>query len=180
LTLDTENQQDLLAVARQALAAHLLGGQQARNSYSAGHPLSQGAGAFVTLRQGGRLRGCIGRTTADMALYDVVARMAVAAGSQDPRFTALQRDELPGLSIAISVLGPLERCSASEVVLGLHGLVVEGSGRRGLLLPEVPTDFGWGVSEFIERTCEKAGLPKDAIAQGADLFRFQTQHFSEG
>ncbi|HCP44490.1 MAG TPA: hypothetical protein DIU15_00410 [Deltaproteobacteria bacterium] len=177
--LAIEHQHELLALARQALVDHLAERTAPRVQLSESHPLCRPAGAFVTLRAGDRLRGCVGSTRADRPLHQVVAWMAVAAGTQDPRFAALHEDELSGLTLSISVLGPLEPCSLVDVVVGRDGLVVEGSGRRGLLLPEVATDQGWSVEEFVGRTCEKAGLPSNAVAEGAQLFRFQTQYFSE-
>jgi AmmeMemoRadiSam system protein A len=141
--------------------------------------LSRASGVFVTLRKLGDLRGCIGRTTGSEPLWRGVRSMAVAAATQDPRFPAVERPELSDLHIEISVLGELSPCAPSEVQVGRDGLVVEGMGRRGLLLPEVAVEQGWDAAAFVRATCRKAGLPPDATDHGARLSRFQTEHFGE-
>lgn len=133
----------------------------------------------MTLRKGGALRGCIGRTDASDRLVDVVSQMATAAAARDPRFSAVRPDEVNTLSIEISVLGPLAPCAPDDVVVGRDGLVVESSGRRGLLLPEVALNQGWDRAAFIRATCRKAGLPEDAVERGARLLAFRTEHFEE-
>ena len=133
----------------------------------------------MTLRAQGALRGCIGRTDSTDRLIDVIREMARAAALRDPRFRPVRPDEVNGLHIEISVLGPLDPCRAEDVVVGRDGLVVEGFGRRGLLLPEVATDQGWDRQAFIAGTCRKAGLPPDALDHGARLQSFQTEHFED-
>ena len=142
-------------------------------------PLSVHAGAFVTLRQGGRLRGCIGQTESVQPLFDTIVDMAVAAGTRDPRFSPVTAVDLDSLCFEISVLGPLEACGIEQVRVGRDGLVVVDKDRRGLLLPEVAIEQGWSGSQFVKHTCGKAGLPHDAVPLMADLYRFQTQHFVE-
>ena len=138
------------------------------------------AGAFVTLRIGGDLRGCIGYPHAELPLVEVVQRCAVSAAIADPRFPALQAAEFGDVSLEISVLGPLEPVGdISEVTAGRHGLVVEHEGRRGLLLPQVATEWGWDAEEFASQTCVKAGLPRDAWRNGAQLYKFEAEVFGE-
>jgi len=148
-------------------------------SYPAEHPLARRLGAFVTLRLAGRLRGCIGQTEATVPLHETVAAMAVAAGSRDPRFSAVEEHEIDDLEFEVSVLGVLVPCGVDEVLLGRDGLVVASKTRRGLLLPEVAAAQGWTVQQFVEHTCMKAGLPADAVPLQAALYRFETQHFEE-
>ncbi len=139
------------------------------------------AGAFVTLRLGGDLRGCVGHIEPDRPLDDVIADCAVAAATEDPRFPQLHVDELPRITIEISVLGLLEPVSRLEdIEVGRHGLVVEHGHRRGLLLPGVPVDWGWDVHTFVRQTCRKAGLPLDAWpGTGVALSRFEAEVFGE-
>ncbi len=137
------------------------------------------AGAFVTLRKDACLRGCMGQTRALKPLYETVYDMALAAGMRDPRFGPVMSDEWDSLGFEVSVLGPLEPCGIDQVKIGRDGLVVVGKSRRGLLLPEVAVEQDWSPLQFVENTCRKAGLPYDAVPLGADLYRFQTQHFAE-
>jgi len=92
-----------------------------------------------------------------------VREMAPAAAFQDPRFKPLQADELPGLEIEISVLSPLRLIkSTDEIEVGKHGLYIVRGMNRGLLLPQVATEYHWDRLTFLEQTCQKAGLPPDA------------------
>jgi AmmeMemoRadiSam system protein A len=125
--------------------------------------ITQRSGAFVTLRSGGELRGCIGAIAADAPLPEVVEEMAVKAALEDPRFPPVSVRELDLLTYEVSVLSPLERVSsAEEIVVGKHGLLIESGRHRGLLLPQVATEYGWTTAEFLAHTCRKAGLPPDA------------------
>ncbi len=177
--LTPEERSSLLSIARAAVSAAALGIRPAAPPPDLSPGLLRRTGAFVTLRKGAALRGCIGRTDATDRLVDVVGQMAEAAAARDPRFSAVRPDEVNSLRIEISVLGPLAPAAPQDVVVGRDGLVVEGSGRRGLLLPEVAVDQGWTGDEFIAGTCLKAGLPKDAVQNGARLLSFRTEHFEE-
>jgi AmmeMemoRadiSam system protein B/AmmeMemoRadiSam system protein A len=120
-------------------------------------------GAFVTIRKQGRLRGCIGQIHARQPLVKTVAEMAVAAAFDDPRFPPLRREELKDIDIEISVLTPLRRITdVGEIQVGTHGIYLRRGGYSGLLLPQVATEWGWDRNTFLEHTCEKAHLPKDA------------------
>jgi uncharacterized protein (TIGR00296 family) len=110
----------------------------------------------------------------------VVTRCAVAAGSTDPRFPPITRTELDELDIEISLLGPLEPIAGPEdIAVGRHGLVVEMGWQRGLLLPQVATEWNWDAETFLSHTCHKAGLPRDAWKHGAKLWRFDAEVFGE-
>ncbi len=88
--------------------------------------------------------------------------------------------ELDGLEIEISILGPLEAVAGIEsIVVGRDGLLVESGWRRGLLLPQVAASHRWTPTEFVEQTCQKAGLPHDAWMRGAAVWRFEAEVFSE-
>jgi uncharacterized protein len=177
--LSPDQGQQLLFVAREALCSWVLSRRRRELELSVGDALDAQLGAFVTLRKDGQLRGCIGQTESLRPLHETVAEMAIAAGTRDPRFSAVGLDELDQLRFEISVLGELQACGLDEVQVGRDGLVVAAKGHRGLLLPEVAVQQGWNALRFVENTCYKAGLPHDAVPLRADLYRFQTQHFAE-
>jgi hypothetical protein len=168
----------LLALAREAIVMHA----SAREMVTAiGEPIAQReGGAFVTLHKHGELRGCIGHVEPDQPLGRVVPRCAVAAASTDPRFPPVGIAEIPELQIEISLLGPLEPITGpGDIVVGQHGLVVEREWHRGLLLPQVATEWGWDAQTFLAQTCHKAGLPQDAWKHWLKMWRFEAEVFSE-
>jgi AmmeMemoRadiSam system protein A len=140
------------------------------------------SGAFVTLKRNGQLRGCIGTLECRRPLAEEIARVAVSAAREDPRFQPVTVFELDGLDVEVSVLGPLERIDpldADALVIGTHGLVVEQGALRGLLLPQVATEWKWGREEFLAQTCVKAGLTRDAWRRGATVYRFDAVVFGD-
>ena len=179
--LAVDEQRELLRIARAALREHARSGRMPPGKPHRESLLADAA-VFVTLHRDGDLRGCIGTTIADRPIYRVVQEMAIAAATRDPRFPPVAGDEIAALDIEISVLGALRRiASPDEVVIGRDGVVVEGRGHRGLLLPHVAVESGWDAHGFVERTCLKAGLVRDAWRAGdLELSVFPTQVFSEG
>ncbi|HXD73570.1 MAG TPA: AmmeMemoRadiSam system protein A [Vicinamibacterales bacterium] len=165
----------LLKIARDAIAARIAG--EAPPAIVAG---SRHAGAFVSIHRHGELRGCIGHIEADRPLAEVVAQCAVSAANFDPRFSAVTADELADAEIELSVLGPLEPIAGPEQIeIGRHGLLVARDARRGLLLPQVATEWKWDAVTFLGQTCRKAGLPITAWKEGAAIWRFEADVFSE-
>ncbi|MFH0911089.1 MAG: AmmeMemoRadiSam system protein B [Planctomycetota bacterium] len=156
---------ELLAIARASVEAALKG-----LPYEPSRPeraaLLERGGCFVTLKNQGRLRGCLGRFEADLPLYQAVSRMARASATEDSRFRydPVRLSELPRLSIEISALSPRRRVSSwKEVRLGRDGVVVRRGFRSGVFLPQVATETGWGLEEFLDHLCrDKAGLEPDA------------------
>jgi len=119
--------------------------------------------AFVTLHEDGELRGCVGSLDPGQPLWQTVAWAAVAASARDSRFDPVCASEVPSLRIDVSVLGPaVPLTDPAAFRPGIDGVIVERDSWRGLLLPEVATDQGWGAREMLEGTCWKAGLPRDA------------------
>ncbi|MBX3056954.1 MAG: AmmeMemoRadiSam system protein A [Anaerolineae bacterium] len=182
--LTPEQQQILLRMARDAIEQWVANGRVPH--YQSDDPaLAQAAGVFVTLRRRENgdqaLRGCIGRVEAPESLLYLVSEMAVKAASNDPRFPPVTAGELPTLHIEISVLSPLQRLEdVQEIEVGVHGLLIEAHGRRGLLLPEVPLHHHWNRADFLEGICLKAGLPPDAWQEpGTRLYTFTTFSFEE-
>lgn len=141
--------------------------------------LAERRGAFTTLHLDGQLRGCIGYVFPVATLYQTVAETAAAAAFEDPRFDPVEQEEAQRLRIEISVLSPLKPIEADAVEVGKHGLVVTYLGRRGLLLPQVPLEWGWDRETFLEQTCMKAGLPPDAWKKGAKLEAFTAEVFGD-
>ncbi len=172
------DQRRLLQLARDAVVAHVCGGTPPQTGGA--EILDRPGAAFVTLHVRGELRGCIGHLGVDEPLGRVVAGCAVAAASSDPRFASIGRDDLPQLDVELSVLGPLEPITrVDEIEIGRHGLVVEDRQRRGLLLPQVATEWHFDAATFLAHTCRKAGLPPDAWTRGARMWRFEAEVFGE-
>jgi uncharacterized protein len=177
LTRDTQRQ--LLAIARAALEARVRGTRVAESGSK--HASQPGQGAFVTIFCNGELRGCLGRVTSDWLLPDLVRHLAQEVADSDPRFTPVDPRELKDIALEVSVLTPeREILSIDEIELGRHGLIVEQGSRKGLLLPQVPTEHEWDRETFVSQTCLKAGLPVDAWRHGARLLVFEAQVFGEG
>ena len=141
--------------------------------------LAETRGAFTTLHLNGKLRGCIGYVIPTQSLYRTVAETAQAAAFDDPRFSAVTADEAANLAIEISVLSPLVPIRPEDVVVGKHGLVIRKGSRRGLLLPQVPMEWGWDRETFLAQTCKKAGLPLDAWQHEIELQAFTAEVFGE-
>lgn len=168
----------LLQIARASVHAHVHGDPPPAPGES--DLDARRGGAFVTLHCDGRLRGCIGHIEADEPLPRVVARCAISACSADPRFPPVATAELDGISIELSILGPLEPIRGPhDIEIGRHGLVVEKGWRRGLLLPQVAVEWHWDRERFLDHTCRKAGLPPDAWKYGAAVWRFEAEVFGE-
>ena len=176
--LSIADQQRLLALARLALEARVRGDREPVPDIDGALALE--CGAFVTIRCGDELRGCLGRVSCDMRLADAVVYLAAAVADSDPRFPPVHVAELPDLDIEISVLTPpRDIASIAEIEVGRHGLIVERGTRRGLLLPQVASEHGWDVEEFVEHTCVKAGLSRDAWRHGARISVFEAHVFGE-
>jgi hypothetical protein len=193
--LNLPQQRSLLRLARTAIDDYLgsretaecpsgpregLQGPSSRGA-DEGEALLQPAGAFVTLKERGELRGCIGTTEGRGPLCAAVRDMAIAAAVRDPRFRPVTREELPRVTIEISVLSPLRRVSGpAGVDIKKHGVVVEYNGRSGVFLPQVARETGWSRDVLLSELCEqKAGLPRDAWQHGAALYVFTVQEFHE-
>jgi AmmeMemoRadiSam system protein A len=178
--LSTEDKQELLRIAREAIACALheraVLPPETRND-----ALLVPSGAFVTLRIGHALRGCIGYVESTLPLAVVVAEVAQKAAFEDPRFPPLTPIEFSKMRLEISVLSPLERVTDVESIqVGVHGLLLESGSHRGLLLPQVPLEFGWDREEFLNATARKAGLPQEGWRDPqAALFAFTADVIEE-
>ena len=178
--LPTEARNECLYLARRTLTA-LLRRQQEAPAYLPVHPiLSESRGAFVTLEHHHELRGCIGYIEAIKPLWETIEDCAISAASRDPRFPPVTAAELADIDIEISVLSPLEDLpDPAGVEVGRHGILIEKGYHRGLLLPQVATEYGWNREQFLAHTCLKAGLPMDAWRHGAKIRVFSADVFGE-
>jgi AmmeMemoRadiSam system protein A len=151
----------LLDVARRALTSAVIC-SVAIDDFPPDEILSRPGGAFVTLRRRGRLRGCIGQFATDLPLAQVIADCAIAAGREDPRFRAIKPDELDEIEIEISILSTSVEIAPDMIQVGKHGLIVSSGEQRGVLLPQVATQFNWTPERFLQEACFKAGLDQNA------------------
>ena len=178
--LNAHEKQALLAIARQAIVHGVQTGQEYIEPREE-KTLNQRNGCFVTIKQDQQLRGCIGNFQSELPLFKEVAQMAQASASKDPRFYPLKEEDLTNFNLEISVLSPLRKVeSIEEIEVGTHGIYIEKSFYRGVLLPQVATEHNWDRQTFLKQTCIKAGLPTDAWeAEDAEIYVFSAQVFGE-
>lgn len=188
--LSDEEAEFLVRVARDAIEKYVRDGVRIRPSCS--YPaLEEKRGVFVTINRliGGRkeLRGCIGFPEPFDTLLNHTVEAAIAAATEDPRFYPLGKDELDSVLIEVSALTPLERVRVespreypNKVKIGRDGLMIRWRFASGLLLPQVPKEFGWDEVEFLSQTCIKAGASPDCwLTEDAEVYRFQAEILEE-
>jgi len=181
--LSESERKTLLDLARRTLTA-LLTGQPVPHAQAESPALLAPGGVFVTLKNHGRLRGCIGTFESPRPLVETVQQMAVAA-ARDPRFLSnpIRAEELADIDIEISVLSPLEKTTdpLKEIELGRHGISIHSPHGSGCFLPQVATETGWSKEEFLSMCCShKAGLPPDAWKRSdVAVYRFEAEVFGE-
>ena len=181
----------LVHTARQAIATYLLEHRLIPSPNQSTPRLRAKSGVFVTLntvKPTHELRGCIGFPYPEALLIESTIRAAVYAATEDPRFPPVTFDEF-NHSVAIEVTAltqpvPLETKDRKKlpemIVIGTHGLIIEGMGSSGLLLPQVATEWNWDSSEFLTNCCVKAGLPPDSwLLDGVKVKIFQGEIFEE-
>jgi AmmeMemoRadiSam system protein A len=180
MSLSTSEKKYLLALARKVIDLKVEGKDQEREAYFS-PTLKEQRGVFVTLNKSHQLRGCIGYIEGLKPLQIAVEDMALAAAFDDPRFPSIEKKEVKEIEIEISILSPLETITdPNQIEIGRHGIIIEQGLMRGLLLPQVATEYDWDVHTFLEQTCQKAGLPKDAWQDTATTIQiFSAEIFSE-
>lgn len=138
------------------------------------------AGAFVTLRNGDKLRGCIGNFKSDQPLYKTVQSMAIAAATHDSRFEPVELSEVKRLKIEISVLTPMRKIkSIDEIEMGKHGIYIRQGMRTGTFLPKVATSSNWTKEEFLGHCAsDKAGIGWNGW-KDADIYVYEAIDFGE-
>jgi uncharacterized protein len=181
----------LVQLARSTVKTYLETGKTAKPPKDVPEKFLENCGVFVTINsvtsRGKNLRGCIGYPSPTHPLVQAIIDNAIYAATQDPRFEPLEKKELDRVVFEVSVLTPPEEIKVSkpqdllkEVKVGEHGLIVEKSFYRGLLLPQVPVEWGWREEEFLCQCCIKAGLPPDSwLTKGAKIYRFSAIVFEE-
>src|SRR5664279_855862 len=180
-SLTAKEKEELLSVARKSTETAV----RERKEYKppeGSAALQQDRGAFVTINKNGELRGCIGYIAPLEPLIDTVRDVAAYAASRDPRFPPVTASELGELQYEVSVLSPLRRVlDVKDIKLGQHGLLMKKGNHEGVLLPQVPGEFGWDRRTFLEQTARKAGLPASAWKDDdTDIFMFTAVVFGEG
>ena len=180
-SLTQREKDDLLQIARKSVESAVRDRKQFEASPGESEALARERGAFVTLKEHGQLRGCIGYIAPVKPLYVTVRDVAAFAALKDTRFQPVGARELTGQEYEISVLSPLRRVlDVNEIQVGRHGLVIKKGGYEGLLLPQVATEEKWDRLTFLAQTCNKAGLPETAWRDAdTDIFRFTALVFGE-
>lgn len=173
----------LLTLARRQVNA-FVNGQERLTPEALGGALTPrlqaNSGTFVTLKQQGRLRGCIGNIMPVKPLVQGVLDNAVNAASFDRRFKPVRPDELSGITVEVSVLTtPVERDDWRDLVLGRDGIIVSKPGGSAVFLPQVAVEQGWTLEETLEHLSSKAGLGRDGWRDGATFQAFEAIVFHE-
>ncbi len=177
----------LLKLARKAIETYILGGKVLNIPESPTETLKENMGVFVTLHENGELRGCIGYPEPVKPLLNALIEVAIGAATGDPRFAPLNSHELEKIQVEVSVLTPPELIIVhkpaeylEKIDIGHDGLIIERGVFRGLLLPQVPVEWGWDKEEFLANTCLKAGMSPDCwLEEGVKIYTFQSQIFNE-
>lgn len=170
---------DLLSLARGTIIARV-NGQPLPEVARPTSGMQSRSGCFVTIKQKGQLRGCIGSFISDQPLWQTVQEMAISAATRDPRFYPMRPADLADFRLEISVLSPLKQIqSVDEIRVGTHGLYLVKGLAHGVLLPQVATEYGWDRETFLRHTCLKAGLVEDAWQKDCEIYIFSAEVFGE-
>ena len=158
----------LVKTARMAVTEFLSNGKRIKLESEREKKFSFNSGVFVTLNNADGLRGCIGFPMPDKKLSNGIIDAAIAAATEDPRFSPVKTNELNDIVFEVTVLTPPVEITVTDpmeylekIKVGRDGLIIRNSFSSGLLLPQVPVEYGWNVEEFLQHTCEKAGLEKN-------------------
>ena len=166
--LSNEDGEVLVKTARQVVTEYLNSRTKTKLDEKLESNFSFNSGVFVTLNNPMGLRGCVGFALPDKKLYNALVDAAISAATEDPRFPPVNTEDLEQITFQVTVLTPPEVIHVSDTVeypsrikVGRDGLIVKHGFNSGLLLPQVPVEYGWTEEEFLGYTCEKAGLPRD-------------------
>ena len=181
-SLNKEERETLVKLARKTLDSFLNGGNldDVTKGLNLTPKLKEKRGVFVTIKKHGNLRGCIGYIEGIKPLYEAVIDNTINACSRDYRFVSMVKGEDKEVALEISVMTPLKEIkSVDEIVVGKHGLVIQKGFSKGLLLPQVATEYGWDRETFLNQVSLKAGLPYNAWKSGSTIWTFSAQVFGE-
>ena len=189
--LSDEEGKFLIKLARNTVKTYLEKGEPVKPPKETAKKLFEKCGVFVTINSVNdsekQLRGCIGYPYPTNPLVEAVIDSAINAATEDPRFEPLSLSELSKVVFEVSVLTPPEPVEVkdpkeylSKIKTGEDGLIVEKGYYKGLLLPQVPVEWGWCEEEFLCQCCMKAGLPPDSwLTKGAKIYKFKAIIFEE-
>jgi len=177
----------LVKTARKAVTEFLSNGNRMKLEPDLEEKFSFNSGVFVTLNNPDGLRGCIGFPMPEKKLAHAIVDGAIAAATEDPRFPSVKTNELNDIVFEVTVLTPPVEIDVSDpmeylekIKVGRDGLIIRHSFSSGLLLPQVPVEYGWNVEEFLQHTCEKAGLERDTWKnESVKIERFEGIIFKE-
>ena len=177
---------ELVKMARKVITDYLKNDSKSNDS-EFNSKFDFNSGVFVTLNKQNSLRGCIGYPLSDQKLSEGLVNAAISAATRDPRFSPVDADELGEIVFEITILSPPEEIKVQDPIeylsiikVGRDGLIVKNQYASGLLLPQVPTEYGWNEEEFLNHTCEKAGLDNNAWKdKTTKISRFQGIVFKE-
>jgi AmmeMemoRadiSam system protein B/AmmeMemoRadiSam system protein A len=177
--LSTDHKKTLLTLARKAIRQYLTA-ETAPLPRGFGSLLEQQRGAFVTLKENGNLRGCIGHMAEDLPLCQVVGYCALQAAFNDQRFPPVRLEELDDIEIEISILTPYQRAAGyNDIQIGRDGVLLQKDGRSAVYLPSVPVEQGWDRDQMLDHLCIKAGLSPGDWKTGTEFYTFQALVFGE-
>ncbi len=187
MSLSEKDGEILVRTARSAVTEYLKTKKRLTLLEDFKSKFSYNSGVFVTLNKAEDLRGCIGFPTPERKLYQSLVDAAIASATEDPRFPPVRYEELSDISFEITVLTPPEEISVentleypTKIRVGRDGLIVRWEFGAGLLLPQVPVEYGWSEEEFLNHTCEKAGAPQDCWKKkSTKILRFEGIVFKE-
>lgn len=185
--LSDSDGKELVKVARLIVTEFLTNKNKKKLSDDFQSRFSFKSGVFVTLNNRSGLRGCIGFPLPQKRLCDALVDMAISAATEDPRFSEVKQSELDEITFEVTVLTPPIEIKVSDpleystqIKVGRDGLIVKHGVYSGLLLPQVPVEYGWTEEEFLSHACEKAGLPHDIWKDPkAEVLRFEGVIFKE-
>lgn len=168
MTLSDQDGETIVKTSRAAVIEYLKTGKKINLHEDFKSKFSYNSGIFVTLNKKENLRGCIGFPTPVKKLYQSLVDASIASATEDPRFPPVKFDELDEISFEVTVLTTPKEVKVTnpheypnKIKVGRDGLIVKWEFGSGLLLPQVPVEYGWNEEEFLNHTCEKAGAPFD-------------------
>jgi len=187
MSFSDEDGEILVRTARSAVTEYLKTRKKMTLEEKFKSRFSYNSGVFVTLNKDEKLRGCIGFPTPERKLYQSLLDAAIASATEDPRFPSVRYEELSDITFEVTVLTPPEEVCVedaseypSRIRVGKDGLIVKWEFGAGLLLPQVPVEYGWNEEEFLNHTCEKAGAPQDYWKRkSTKILRFEGIVFKE-
>jgi uncharacterized protein (TIGR00296 family) len=187
INVSEKDGQILVKTARMVVSDYLKNGSKTELGKKFQEDFSFNSGVFVTLNNPLGLRGCIGYPLPDKKLFNALEEAAISAATEDPRFPPVKFEELDSITFEVTVLTPPTKIEVSDsqeylskIKIGQDGLIVKYGYNSGLLLPQVPVEYGWNEKEFLEYTCEKAGLPKEYWQkEDVEILKFEGIVFKE-